>query len=90
MDMALDVFHHDDRVVHHQPDSTMASSVNKLMVRAGHDIRKTAPTREIGMATTGMSTERNDPRKRKMTMMTMTKVSVECSAPRRLRPEYKR
>ena len=31
---------------------------------------------EIGMATTGMSTERNEPRKRKMTTTTMSSVSI--------------
>ena len=39
-------------------------------------IRNTAPMSEIGMATIGISTARNEPRKRKMTMMTMSSVSV--------------
>ena len=32
--------------------------------------------REIGIATTGMSTDRNDPRNRKMTIMTIRSVSL--------------
>ena len=38
-------------------------------------IRNTAPMSDTGMATTGTSTERNEPRKRKMTMTTMSSVS---------------
>ena len=54
----------------------MASSVSKLMVKPATSIRKTAPISEIGMATTGISTDRNEPRNRKMTMITMMSVSV--------------
>src|SRR5207253_439513 len=36
------------------------------MVKPAMSIRKTAPISEIGMATTGMRTERNEPRKRKI------------------------
>ena len=57
-------------------ESTMASSVSRLMVKPAASIRKTAPTSEIGIATTGISTERSDPRKRKITTMTMSSVSV--------------
>ena len=39
-------------------------------------IRKTAPISEIGMATSGTSTERSEPRNRKMTIATMSSVSV--------------
>ena len=57
-------------------DSTIASSVSKLIVKPAISIRKTAPISEIGIATIGMSTDRNDPRKRKMTIMTMISVSL--------------
>src|SRR5215470_6742268 len=46
-------------------ESTMASSVKRLMVKPATSIRKTAPTSETGMATTGISTERNEPRNKK-------------------------
>ena len=45
------------------------------MVKPKTCIRKTAPTSETGIATTGMSTERSEPRKRKITTMTMRSVS---------------
>ena len=54
----------------------MASSVSRLMVNPATIIRKTAPTSEMGIATTGMTTARNDPRNRKMTRMTISNVSV--------------
>ena len=38
-------------------------------------IRNTAPTSETGMATIGMRTARNEPRNRKITMMTISSVS---------------
>ncbi len=57
-------------------ESTMASSVSRLMVKPKTSISITAPMREIGTATTGMITPRSDPRNRKMTRMTMTSVSV--------------
>ena len=57
-------------------DSTMASRVSRLMVNPATSIRNTAPISEIGMATTGISTDRNEPRNRKMTMTTMSSVSV--------------
>ena len=46
------------------------------MVNPAASIRKTAPMSEMGMATTGMITERTEPRNRKMTNTTMTSVSV--------------
>ena len=39
-------------------------------------MRKTAPMSEIGIATIGMMTERHEPRKRKMTIITMSSVSI--------------
>ena len=54
----------------------MASSVSRLTVNPASIIRNTAPTSEIGMATIGISTERNDPRNRKITTMTMSNVSL--------------
>ena len=49
-------------------DSTMASSVSRLSVKPNTCIRNTAPISESGMATSGISTERNEPRNRKMTI----------------------
>ena len=46
------------------------------MVNPAASMRKTAPTSEIGIATTGMSTARNEPRNRKITRTTMNSVSV--------------
>ena len=46
------------------------------MVKPAASIRNTAPMSEIGMATTGMMTARNEPRNRKITTMTMSSVSV--------------
>ena len=40
-------------------------------------IMKMAPIMDNGMATTGMMTERTEPRKRKMTTMTMIKASTK-------------
>ena len=57
-------------------DSTMASSVSRLIVKPATSIRNTAPTSETGMATTGMSTARKEPRKRKMTTTTISSVSL--------------
>src|SRR5690349_1409939 len=41
-------------------DSTIASSVSRLIVKPAISIRNTAPTSEIGIATIGMRTELND------------------------------
>ena len=39
-------------------------------------IKKTAPISETGIATMGTNTERNDPMNRKITIMTMSSVSI--------------
>ena len=39
-------------------------------------IRNTAPMSEIGIATIGINTDRNEPRNRKMTTTTISRVSV--------------
>ncbi len=57
-------------------ESTMASSVSRLMVKPAASIRKAAPMSEIGIATTGITTERAEPRKRKITRTTMSSVSL--------------
>ena len=54
----------------------MARSVSRLMVKPAAIMRKTAPISEMGMATTGISTDRADPRNRKMTTITMRSVSL--------------
>ncbi len=45
------------------------------MVKPASIIRNTAPTSEIGMATTGMMTVRKDPMNRKITTTTIRSVS---------------
>ena len=57
-------------------DSTMASRVSRLSVNPKTCIRKIAPISEIGMATSGTSTERSEPRNRKMTIATISSVSL--------------
>ena len=52
------------------------SSVSRFSVKPKACIRNTAPMSEMGMATTGISTERTEPRNRKMTTMTMSRVSA--------------
>ena len=56
--------------------STMARSVSRLIVKPIASMRKQAPTSESGMATIGMMTERTEPRKRKMTTITITSAST--------------
>ncbi|MNC89037.1 hypothetical protein D3C83_49260 [compost metagenome] len=57
-------------------DSTIASRVRRFTVKPAASMRNTAPTSEIGMATTGMITARTEPRNRKITATTMSSVSV--------------
>ena len=57
-------------------ESTIASSVSRFSVKPKICIRNTAPISEIGIATSGTSTERRDPRNRKITTMTMSSVSI--------------
>ena len=58
-------------------DSTMASRVSRFTVNPNTCIRKMAPISEIGMATSGTRTERSEPRNRKITMATISSVSVK-------------
>ena len=46
------------------------------MVKPKACIRNSAPISDSGIATIGMSTERNEPRNRKMTTMTISSVSI--------------
>jgi len=57
-------------------ESTMASKVSKLMVNPAICMRNTAPTSEIGIATTGMIKARHEPRNKKMIATTINRVSV--------------
>ncbi len=57
-------------------ESTIASSVSKLRVNPNDCIKNNAPISEIGIATTGTTTERNDPRKMKITTITIRSVSI--------------
>ncbi len=61
-------------------DRTMASRVSRFRVKPKACIKNTPPMRETGMATTGTRAERNDPKNKKMTRMTMTIVSVSVFA----------
>ncbi len=58
-------------------ESTIANNVSRLMVKPASSIRNTAPISEIGIAITGISTERKEPRKRKMTTTTISSVSTK-------------
>ena len=49
------------------------------MVNPMSSIRNPAPTSESGIATSGMITERMEPRKRKITIMTMMSASMSVS-----------
>ena len=55
---------------------TIARSVSKLIVNPKASMSIIAPTSESGIATIGISTERNEPMKRKITSITMTSVSI--------------
>jgi hypothetical protein len=57
-------------------DSTIASSVSRFSVKPNACIKKTPPISETGIATTGTSAERKDPRNRKITTITIRIVSV--------------
>ena len=57
-------------------ESTIASSVSRFRVNPNTCMRNTAPMSEIGIATSGTSTERNEPRNRKMTIITISSVSI--------------
>ncbi len=57
-------------------ESTIASSVSRLIVNPATSIRNTAPISEIGIATMGMITARTEPRNRKITQITMSSVSA--------------
>ena len=51
--------------------STIASSVNRLKLNPATSIRLQTPISDSGMVTTGMTTERNEARNRKITTTTM-------------------
>ena len=46
-----------------------------MIVNPKSCIKKTAPIKEIGIATTGTSTDRREPRNKKITMTTISSVS---------------
>ena len=63
--------------------STMASSVSTLMEKSSRYITKKMPTSDTGMATTGMSVERQSRKNKKMMTTTSTKASMMvCSTSR--------
>jgi len=57
-------------------DRTMASRVSRLRVNPNTCIKNTAPISDSGMATTGMKAERSEPRNKKMTSTTISRVSA--------------
>jgi len=56
--------------------STTARRVSRFTVNPSSTMMKAVPIREIGIAITGMITERTEPRKRKITSTTIPRVSV--------------
>ena len=56
--------------------STIASSVNRLKLKPAISIKLQTPISESGMVTTGISTERNEARKRKITTTTIMTASA--------------
>ncbi len=75
--MALDVLDHDDRVVDHQADREHDGEQGEQVDReAAAIMMKTAPISEIGIATTGMITERTEPGRGRSPAMTMSSVSL--------------
>ncbi len=57
-------------------ESTIASSVSKFRLNPNSCMRNSAPISEIGIATTGTTTERIEPRNKKITTITMSNVSI--------------
>ena len=57
-------------------DSTIANRVSRLIVKPKICMMNTAPISDSGIDTMGTSTVRSEPMKRKITMMTMTSVSI--------------
>ena len=57
-------------------DSTMASNVSRFSVNPNICIRKMPPISDTGIAITGTSTERTEPRNRKITTTTISSVSA--------------
>ena len=57
-------------------DNTMARRVRRFSVKPNICMRKTAPMSDTGIATSGIITERSEPRNRKITTATMTSVSA--------------
>jgi hypothetical protein len=58
----------------------MAKRVSKLIVKPMSNIRNATPIKEMGMVTTGIKTDRTDPKKRKMTIITIIKASISVLA----------
>ena len=59
---------------------TSASRVSRLIVNPNASMIEKVPMSDKGMATTGMSTERGEPRNAKITSMTMTRASTRVIA----------
>ena len=57
--------------------STIANSVSRLKLNPAAIIRAQTPISDSGIVTTGMMTERNEARNRKITTMTMRTASIK-------------
>ena len=76
--VAVDVLDHDDGVVDHQADGQHQRQQGQQVdreVQHQHDARS-VPTSDSGMATTGISTERGEPRNTKITRVTISSASI--------------
>ena len=77
LDMAMDVLDHDDGVVDHEADGEHHGEQGEEIDRiAERKRRKQTPISDSGIVTTGIITERNEPRKRKMTNTTISTASA--------------
>ena len=60
--------------------STSASRVSRLMEKPSASMMASVPTKESGMAITGINTERGEPKNAKITTMTMSSASISVTA----------
>ncbi len=74
--MPLHVLHHHDGIIDHETDrKNHRQQGQQIDSKAEHLHQKDAADNETGMATTGTKTDLKEPRKRKMTITTMSRVS---------------
>jgi hypothetical protein len=84
--VSLDILDHDNGIVDNEADRKHDGQQGQQVdVKPKSCISATAPISETGMATIGTRTERMEPRKRKMTSTTISKVSPKRVLPPRAR-----